>query len=387
VKRVGALLLTLLLLVAPVVSAADRVVAFGDSLTEGVGDSDSPGGYPPKLRKLLSQADLDVAVENHGLAGETTFDGLTRIDSVLGSGPGYLILMEGTNDVSLIVDGLTSVETTVANLELMGNKGQARGLSVLMGTVVPRPGFSRKDRDNFYTREVNWELYEMMSRKGRPFADGWSRFNPFVDVDVFRTLYSREPGDTVGHLNNAGYQELAQLFADQILENDVLPPVPGRFEPFVTELDGPTDIRATVFESKNGAGIKLKETYFEVNGEVVAKPRKSSNKKRAEFVHKLGRKQLGCRVILGVSGRDQADPPNEFAQLIWAYGIAGREHFPGDIDGDCTVEEGDLEQLARGFGSEFGSPRYSVLLDFNSDDVIDGIDLAMMAASYGQTSD
>ena len=57
-----------------------------------------------------------------------------------------------------------------------------------------------------------------------------------MDVDVFRTLYSKDLSDTVGHLNNEGYQVLAQLFADQILERDVLAPVPGRFAPFLTEV-------------------------------------------------------------------------------------------------------------------------------------------------------
>jgi hypothetical protein len=295
--------------------------------------------------------------------------------------------MEGTNDVSLVFDGLLSIESVVANLELMGNKGKGRGLTPIMGTVVPRPGSSRKDRDNFFTRELNWDLYEMMARKGRPFADGWSRFNPFVDIDVFKTLYSRDSSDTVGHLNADGYQVLAELFADQILEIDVLPPVPGRFEPFVTELSGLTEFKVSIFESKNGAGIKLKETYFEINGEQVATPLKSSNKKRADFRYTANKKALGCRVILGVSGRDQADPPNHFAQLIWAYSIAGRDHVEADIDGNCEVEQGDLDQLARGFGARFGDPNYSVLLDFNSDDIIDGRDLAELARDFGSKTD
>ena len=54
-SRARHLLLAALLALAPLpaATAADRLVAFGDSLTEGVGDTQSPPGYPPKLKKLL----------------------------------------------------------------------------------------------------------------------------------------------------------------------------------------------------------------------------------------------------------------------------------------------------------------------------------------------
>ena len=57
-----------------------------------------------------------------------------------------------------------------------------------------------------------------------------------------------------------------------------------------------------------------------------------------------------------------------------------------DVNGDCTVDAIDLEQFARSFGAEFGDPIYSVLLDFNSDDIIDGRDFAIFAADYGRST-
>ena len=65
----------------------------------------------------------------------------------------------------------------------------------------------------------------------------------------------------------------------------------------------------------------------------------------------------------------------------------GRSHIAVDIDGNCTVEQGDMDQLARGFGARFGDPRYSVLLDFNSDDIIDGRDLAALAQRFGDSTE
>lgn len=378
--------LALILLAAPV-AGQERMLAFGDSITEGFGDTASPPGYAPKLQKILKKAGLDVSVENHGLSGETTFEGLSRIDGVLTGGASWLLLMEGTNDINMAVDGEVSLESIVANLESMGSKAKSRGIQTMMGTVFPRPPSARKDSANRLTRELNWDIYLLASERKRPYADLWARFNPFVDVDVFSTLYSSAPDDKIGHPNKAGYEVIANLFADQILGIDKLAPVPGRFEPFVEVLSGATEFTASVFESSAGAGIKLKETFLEVNGEVVAKPMPSkSNKRRATFSYAAGKKSLGCRVVLGFSGRDQAEPPNEFAQLIWAYEIEGREHLPADINGDCSVDEVDLAQFARSFGAVFGDPTYNMLLDFNSDDIIDGRDFAIFAADYGRST-
>ncbi len=381
--RAARLLLLASLLAAPA-AAAERLIAFGDSMTEGVGDSASPPGYPPKLKQILGDAGLDVTIDNLGLGGETTFEGLSRIDGALDGGGAYLLLMEGTNDITLAADGEVSIESVAANLDTMATKARSRGIQPIVGTVLPRPPKARKDKDNTLTRELNWQLYELTARTVRPFADLWARFNRFVYPDVLRTLYSDMADDPVGHPNNAGYQVIAELFADQILGTDTLPPVPGRFAPFTTTLAGPTEFTASLFESAAGAGIKLKHSHFEVNGEAVAKPtRSASNKRQAHFRYSSNLNRLGCRVVLGFRGRDQADPPNELAQLIWAYGIEGREHVPADIDGNCVVDRPDLEQFARGFGAEAGDPRFSLLLDLNSDDVIDGLDFAIFASKFG----
>ncbi len=384
-RRTLALLLALLLAMPAV--AADRMVAFGDSITEGFGDTASPPGYPPKLQKRLKKAGMDVEIENFGLRGETTFEAQSRIDSAIAGGGTHFLLMEGTNDVNLAHDGVVSIESIIANLEKLGSRARGAGFEVLLGTVLPRPKFARKDTSNTLTRELNWDLYAVAADRKRPFADLWARFNPFVDADVFDTLYSNEDRDFIGHPNNAGYEVIADLFADQILGIDTLAPVPGRFEPFSDALDGATDFTATVFESASGAGIKLKETYLELNGERVATPVVGeSSKRKAVFRYRAGRNEFGCRVVLGFSGRDQASPPNEFTQLIWAYEIEGRVHLPADVDGDCSVDAIDMEQFARSFGAEFGDPTYNMLLDFNADDVIDGRDFAILAADFGRST-
>ncbi len=376
----------LALLLASPSLATDRFLAFGDSLTEGEGDPSSPAGYPPKLQKLLKKADIDASVENHGLGGETTFEGLSRLDEVLARGGDYLLLMEGTNDVTLVSEGMVSIESTAANLDAMVSKGKSRGFKVLLGTLIPRPPRARKDSRNEFTQEINWAIYELTAGRNLPFADGWSRFNPFRSPDVFRTLYS-SIFDPVGHLNADGYSVLAGLFADQILELDTVPPTPGRFSPFTDTISGVTEFSATLFESANGTGIAFDDTVFEINGEVVATAKKGpSTKKRAALSYKLGRKKVGCRVVLSVSAKDRAEPANERSELLWVYDVEGAEHLSADVDGDCTVDEVDLGQLGRGFGRELGDFGFNLLLDFNDDGIIDGLDLAILASVLGEST-
>ncbi|WP_457597221.1 arylesterase [Hydrogenimonas sp.] len=71
-----------------------RILAFGDSLTAGVGAP--PGeGYPEQLSRMLG-----VEVINAGKSGETTAQGLKRLDSVLRKyRPTVVLLEEGANDI------------------------------------------------------------------------------------------------------------------------------------------------------------------------------------------------------------------------------------------------------------------------------------------------
>ena len=99
-----------------------KYLAFGDSITFGVGDNPERArlGYPPRLENMLQTAGVSATVLNFGEPGENTTEGITRIDSVLAQGGAgdVLILMEGTNDISRKI----SLETTLFDLEAMARK-------------------------------------------------------------------------------------------------------------------------------------------------------------------------------------------------------------------------------------------------------------------------
>ncbi|EPR37055.1 lipolytic protein [Desulfovibrio sp. X2] len=80
--------------------AADRpqvLLAFGDSLTAGYGLG--PGkGYPEVLEGLLRKAGREVRVVNAGVSGDTSGDGLARLDWTLAERPDAAIVCLGAND-------------------------------------------------------------------------------------------------------------------------------------------------------------------------------------------------------------------------------------------------------------------------------------------------
>jgi lysophospholipase L1-like esterase len=67
-------------------------VAFGDSLTSGYG-ADEGKDYPTVLGQRLG-----VKIENHGTSGETSQDGLNRVEEIVRLNPRVVLLCLGGND-------------------------------------------------------------------------------------------------------------------------------------------------------------------------------------------------------------------------------------------------------------------------------------------------
>ena len=114
-------------------AAGDRrpvIVTFGDSLTAGVAGR----SYPDDLQDLLNQHGYLYRVDNQGVSGDTTTDGLARIDNVIAQHPSLVILEFGGND------GLRGVpiESTRKNLEeMIVRLEQANLRIVLLGITLP----------------------------------------------------------------------------------------------------------------------------------------------------------------------------------------------------------------------------------------------------------
>jgi acyl-CoA thioesterase I len=117
----------------PVSAERPRIVAFGNSLTAGLGVPPDQS-YPAHLQRALDAAGYAYRVVNAGVSGETTAGGVRRVSWVLNSKPTIVILELGANDG---LRGL-SLQDTKANLErIIQQLQQASATVVLAGMKLP----------------------------------------------------------------------------------------------------------------------------------------------------------------------------------------------------------------------------------------------------------
>lgn len=131
------MLIGLLVLLGAPAHAADRVlkiVAFGDSLTAGLG---LPAGaaFPARLEAALKAKGHAVAIVNAGVSGDTAAGGLGRLDWSVPDDADAVILELGANDALRGVDP----KTTKAALDAILGKLDARRVPILLaGMAAPR---------------------------------------------------------------------------------------------------------------------------------------------------------------------------------------------------------------------------------------------------------
>lgn len=110
-----------------------RIVAFGDSLTAGLGVS-AEESYPAQLQRRLDVLGYTYRVINAGVSGDTTAGGLRRVSWILTNKPDLVILELGANDG---LRGL-SVDQTQHNLREIIQRLRGAGVGiVLVGMKLP----------------------------------------------------------------------------------------------------------------------------------------------------------------------------------------------------------------------------------------------------------
>ena len=130
------ILLFLSLLFAGTADAADpkRLIAFGDSLTAGLGVAPEDA-FPRQLEAALRAKGYTVEVVNAGVSGDTTAAGLSRLDWVIPQDADAVIVELGANDA---LRGLNPAAART-NLDKIVARLKERGLPVLIaGMLAPR---------------------------------------------------------------------------------------------------------------------------------------------------------------------------------------------------------------------------------------------------------
>lgn len=168
-------------------SRGENIVCFGDSLTEGVGAGNG-GGYPSILARQLR-----VSVVNAGRRGDTSADGLARLDrDVLGRNPRLVIVLFGGNDFMRQL----AVGETRKNLEEIVGRIQDRGAMVAL--VGMRLGL--------FTDEYG-PIYKGIARKR----------GALYIPEILKGILSdaRLKSDSI-HPNSAGYQRMAERILQKV---------------------------------------------------------------------------------------------------------------------------------------------------------------------------
>jgi acyl-CoA thioesterase-1 len=137
------------------VHATERiVVAFGDSLTAGLGVMPDES-YPAQLQARLRADGYAYRVVNAGASGDTTAGGLRRVDWALKNKPAIVIVALGANDAMRGQD-LASVR---ANLDGIVARFQKAGARVLVAGMEVPPNYGERYAADFR------RLYVEVARK------------------------------------------------------------------------------------------------------------------------------------------------------------------------------------------------------------------------------
>ena len=141
----------------PAVEARDTrpvIVAFGDSLTAGYG-TDAGNSYPDFLERDLNAKGFHYHVVNAGISGNTTKDGVERLDEVVALKPAVAIVDFGGNDG---LRGLP-IDSTRKNLDQIVSTLEGAGTKVVLGGITLPPNYGAD-----YIHQFN-ETYALLARK------------------------------------------------------------------------------------------------------------------------------------------------------------------------------------------------------------------------------
>jgi len=132
------------------------LVCFGDSLTAGAG-TDSGQSYPDYLQTDLDGLHYHYRVDNEGVSGNTTKDGVERLPEVLALHPAVVVVEFGGNDG---LRGLR-IDDTRANLDEIISTLKAAGIKVALAGITLPPDYGAD-----YIQKFN-ETYELLAKKYR----------------------------------------------------------------------------------------------------------------------------------------------------------------------------------------------------------------------------
>jgi acyl-CoA thioesterase I len=170
------------------------IVTFGDSLTQGVAGR----SYPDYLQDLLDQNGYRYRIDNQGVSGDTSSDGLARIDNVIAVHPALVILEFGGNDG---LRGLP-IELTQKHLEEMITRLKRAKIPVVLAGITLPPNYGPD-----YVKPFTAMFPELAKQHH-------IKLLPFLLAHVYKNSGMMQPDGI--HPNGAGNEVIAKDVFDLI---------------------------------------------------------------------------------------------------------------------------------------------------------------------------
>jgi acyl-CoA thioesterase-1 len=142
--RIAALAAFLGVLAPAHASEPIRILAFGDSITAGYGLAEQDT-LPTRLAEALNKMGRPVTMINGGVSGDTSADGVTRLDWALADKPQIMILALGANDMLRGLDP----KTTRANLDAIIQKAKDAGVEIVLAGMLSPPNLGAEYKAAF----------------------------------------------------------------------------------------------------------------------------------------------------------------------------------------------------------------------------------------------
>jgi lysophospholipase L1-like esterase len=181
---------------APPAAGENRVVFFGDSITD-IWHLDQYFPGKPYI--------------NRGIGGQTTPQMLVRFrQDVIDLHPKVVVVLAGTNDIAGNTGPMRN-EDIEANYASMAELARANGIRLVFASVLPVHNYTEKSKDFFAQRPgprilaLNEWLKDYCAKNGLVYLD---YFSALVDD---KGMLKRELADDGLHPNDAGYKIMAAL--------------------------------------------------------------------------------------------------------------------------------------------------------------------------------
>jgi lysophospholipase L1-like esterase len=190
----------------PVAPAENRVVFFGDSITDIWPIAESFPGKP---------------YINRGIGGQTTSQMLVRFrQDVINLQPRVVVILAGTNDIAGNT-GHISNEDVEANLTSIAELARANKIAVIFASVLPVHNYTPQSQDFYAQRPMTRILALNEWLKGYCAGSGAVYLDYFSAVVDDKGLLKRDLADDGLHPNKAGYALMVPL-AEQAIQRALL---------------------------------------------------------------------------------------------------------------------------------------------------------------------